>query len=160
MIGRSGSDPRGFATSDAEIDADAATEPERPPRPMTVVLAATIMAVGGIVSTLQTVEATMALQARGEEPGTLALLSLAIGIGTAVLGALVYFRRGWLVAVNVAAIAGFLLFTSGSAQGFMFGGLDVLVVLLLMRDRPWFVWPGKPDEDGEDGEDAGESAGA
>jgi hypothetical protein len=51
------------------------------------------------------------------------------------------------VAVNVAAVAGFLELTSGSAQGILFGVLDVAVVLILMRHRPWFHW--SPDGERE-----------
>ena len=68
----------------------------------------------------------------------------ALGIGFVVLGFLVRRGKGWLVAVNVAAVAGFLELTSGSAQGILFGALDVAVVLILMRHRPWFHW--SPDE--------------
>ena len=58
-----------------------------------------------------------------------------------MLGVLVRTGRAWLVALNVAAVAGFLELLSGSAQGLLFGALDVVVVVLLLRDRPWFHGP-------------------
>lgn len=137
---------------------DGLPEPERPPRPMTVELAAALMITSGLVSTLGSIQVAMALSARGEEAGGLLALELAIGVGTALLGILVRFGKAWLVAVNVAAIAGFLEFTSASAAGVLFGAMDVIVVLLLMRDRPWFAWPGTPGEEDDRENDADESA--
>jgi hypothetical protein len=132
-------------------DAPASQEPERPSRPrrpVGVELAAAIMVVSGLIATLISIEAAMSLSARGELDDGLAIVSIAIGIAFVILGVLVRTGRAWLVAVNVAAIAGFLELISGSAVGFLFGALDVLVVVLLMRDRPWFHGPGEePEED-------------
>ena len=116
---------------------------ERPRRPAGVELAAAIMIVSGLISTLTSIEAAMTLSASGELDEPLAVLSLAIGIATVLLGLLVRVGRAWLVAINVAAVAGFLEIVSGTAAGLLFGALDVLVVVLLMRDRPWFTGPDK-----------------
>ena len=107
------------------------------------------MIVSGAMSTLTTIEAIMTLSARGELDQGLAVLSIAIGVATVLLGVLVRVGRAWLIAVNVAAIAGFLEILSGTAPGWLFGALDVLVVVLLVRDRPWFTGP---DEDAGAGE--------
>ncbi|MDQ1324190.1 MAG: hypothetical protein QG587_1526 [Chloroflexota bacterium] len=102
------------------------------------------MVVSGLMGILITIEATASLAARDQASLGIAALSFALGIGFVVLGFLVRRGKGWLVAVNVAAVAGFLELTSGSAQGILFGALDVAVVLILMRHRPWFHW--SPDE--------------
>jgi hypothetical protein len=128
--------------------------PVRPPRPVGVEVAAAVMIVTGLMSTLMTIEATWAMANRNEATVPIAALTFLLGIGTVILGFLVRSGRAWLLAVNVLAVAGFLELTSGTAPGFLFGGLDVIVVVLLMRDRPWFVWsPGAPD-DGQDDEEA------
>lgn len=115
--------------------------PSRPPRPVGVELAAAIMIVTGILATLVSIEAAMTFDAQGELSEPLAAISIGLSVAFVVLGVLVRTGRGWLVALNVAAIAGFLELLSGTAQGVLFGVLDVAVVVLLMRDRPWFHGP-------------------
>jgi len=122
---------------------------ERPRRPAGVELAAAIMIVSGAVGTLVSIEAAMRLSEQGELDEPLAVLSVAIGVATVVLGLLVRVGRAWLVAINVAAVAGFLEITSFSAPGLLFGLMDVLVVALLLRDRPWFTGRGADAEAGE-----------
>ena len=112
----------------------------RPRRPVGVELAAAIMVVGGLISTLTSIEAAAAFGARGELSVPLTALSIGLGVAFVILGLLLRTGRAWLVALNVAAVAGFLELTSGTAPGLLFGVLDVLVVLLLLRDRPWFRW--------------------
>jgi hypothetical protein len=127
-------------------DAAPAKEPEKPPRPrrpVGVELAAAIMIVSGVISALTSIEAAMAFSAQGELDEPLAVASVALGVATVILGLLVRVGRAWLVAVNVAAVAGFLEIISGTAVGWLFGALDVVVVVLLMNDRPWFAGPGE-----------------
>jgi hypothetical protein len=120
--------------------------PVRPPRPVLVELASAMMVVSGALGILQTIETTASMAGRDEASLPIAALSMALGVGFVVLGLLVRRGRGWLVAVNVAAVAGFLELTSGSAEGILFGALDVALVLILMRERPWFHWaPGGTD---------------
>ena len=107
------------------------------------------MIVSGIISVLISIEAASTLASKGQDPEGLLLVVLAIGVGSTVLGVLVRTGRAWLVALNVAAVAGFLELTSGTVQGWLFGGLDVLVVLLLLRERPWFHWD-RPDPEPDD----------
>ena len=116
-------------------------KPARPPRPIGVELAAAIMIITGAMSTLISIEAAASFASEGTLDEPLAALSIALGIAFVVLGVLVRTGRAWLVALNVAAVAGFLELLSGSAQGVLFGALDVLVVVLLLRDRPWFHGP-------------------
>ena len=133
---------------DADPSAPVKAKPPRPPRPIGVELAAAIMIITGAMSTLISIEAAASFDAQGELDGPLAALSIGLGIAFVVLGVLVRTGRAWLVALNVAAVAGFLELISGSAAGLLFGALDVAVVVLLMRDRPWFHGPdAEPDED-------------
>jgi hypothetical protein len=125
--------------------------PPRPRRPVGVELAAAIMIVTGVISTLTSIEAAMTFAAEGRADEPLAVASVAFGVATVILGLLVRVGRAWLVAVNVAAVAGFLELISGTAEGWLFGALDVVVVVLLMIDRPWFTGPDADDEAGEGG---------
>jgi hypothetical protein len=43
-----------------------------------------------------------------------------------------------VLTLNVAAVLGFLELLSGTPVGLLFGGFDVVVVLALARERPWF----------------------
>jgi hypothetical protein len=106
------------------------------------------MIVSGVISVLVSIQAAMTFSAQGDLDQGLAALSIAIGVATVILGLLVRTGRAWLIALNLAAIAGFLEFLSGSAAGWLFGALDVTVVVLLMVNRPWFAGPG-----GDDGAD-------
>jgi hypothetical protein len=142
---------RGLTPAGLPSDADV---PVRPPRPIGVEIAAAVMIVTGVMNTLVTIEATWAMANRNEATVPIAALSLALGIGSVILGFLVRSGRAWLVAVNVLAVAGFLELTSGTPPGFLFGGLDVIVVVLLMRDRPWFTWSPDGDGDAEEDEEA------
>ena len=121
--------------------------PRRPRRPPLVELAAAILVVNGGLSAITSLEVVARLADQGTASAPIALLSLAIGIGSLVLGILVRYGAAWLVAVNVAAVAGFLEISSWTALGLLFGILDVVVVLALFRERPWFTW--SPDAVGE-----------
>jgi hypothetical protein len=121
-------------------------KPVRPRRPLLVELASAFLIVNGLLSTSASANIVMKM---GEtpgvgDPGILLLITLAIGISTIVLGILIRFARAWIVALNVAAVAGYLELTAGSQAGFIVGLLDVFVVLALLMTRPWFVWT--PDQ--------------
>ena len=121
--------------------------PERPSRPVLVELASAILVISGAISLLTTLELVGTLADQGTADAAIVVLSFAIAIGSIVLGILVRFGRAWLVAVNVAAVAGFLELTSGLGAGLLFGSLDVVVVIALFIERPWFTWsPDVPAE--------------
>ncbi len=137
-----------------EADDVEAQEAVRPPRPVAVQLASALLIVSGLLSTLLSFDAVGRLgdQTPGIEP--LALLSVALGLATALLGVLLHFGRGWLVTLNASAIAGFLELMSGIPAGWILGTVDVAVVLVLVWHRPWFAWTprggaggGAPEED-------------
>ena len=119
-----------------------ADKPVRPRRPLLVELASAFLIVNGLLSTSASANIVMKM---GEtpgvgDPGILLLITLAIGISTLVLGILIRFARAWIVALNVAAVAGYLELTAGSQPGMIVGLLDVFVVLALLMTRPWFTW--------------------
>jgi hypothetical protein len=114
--------------------------PTRPRRPALVEVAAAILVVGGVISILTSIEVVLRLGQEGQPVEGLAAVSLAIGTALLVLGILVRYGRAWLITVNVVAVAGFLELTSATVPGLLFGGLDVVVVLLLFWEHAWFQW--------------------
>lgn len=131
-------------------------QPVRPPRPVAVLVASAFLVVNGLVSTVLSI--SVAGELGDQVPGIapLAAVSIALGLATTILGVLLHFGRGWLVTLNVAAVAGFLELTSGLPAGWISGGLDVAVVIVLLWHRPWFAW--SPST--ADGRDEGEAGGA
>jgi len=107
---------------------------------MLVELATAMIIVTGIVSVLQSVEVYAKLSGEGSGAADLAGLSVLIGVASVVVGVLLRYGRAWLVGVNLLAIAGFLGLISATPVGFLFGLLDVFVVIVLMVNRPWFAW--------------------
>ena len=116
-----------------------ADEPDAPwpARPAAVELAAALLIVGGAISVLSGVSNLSSLPP-GVEP--ILALTVALAIGSIVVGVLVRLGRVWLAAVNYAAVLGFidLLGAGASPLALMLGLADVLVVVILFRDKPWF----------------------
>lgn len=142
------------ARDDASPGGSALPHAERPRRPVLVELAAAILVVGGAVSILSSIQVLVTLSGRGQAADALPGLKLAVGAALLVLGLLVRTGRAWLVAVNVIAVVAFLELVSGSIVGLVIGGLDVFVLLALLRERPWFQWPPEESRLAEDREDA------
>lgn len=109
-------------------------------RPVLVELASALLIVGGAINLLISVDGLIKLAQVGTEIGILTVITIALGISTFALGLLVRYGRAWLVTVNAVAILGFLELLSGTSVGLLFGALDVLVVLALASERPWFEW--------------------
>lgn len=126
-------------------------EPQRPPRPTLVELAAAILVVGGAMSILTSLDVVMRLAEQGPGVEPLALLSLGLGVGIVILGVLLRMGLAWLVALNVIAVTAFLELTSATIVGLLFGGLDLFVVLVLLVERPWFAW--RPEDVAEESDD-------
>lgn len=111
--------------------------PARPARPAWVELAAALLIVGGAIGALGAL-----VGAGGVPPGAGPFVIVAVGlaIGSIVLGLLVRMGRAWLVALNYAAVLGFvdLLGAGASAVALMLGLADILVVGILLAHKPWF----------------------
>ena len=123
----------------AEGPGSSTDEPDAPwpARPAAVELAAALLIVGGAISVLSAVSNISNLPP-GVEP--ILALTVALAIGSIVVGVLVRLGRVWLAAVNYAAVLGFidLLGAGASPLALMLGLADVLVVVILFRYKPWF----------------------
>ncbi|HEX7950720.1 MAG TPA: hypothetical protein VF494_10260 [Candidatus Limnocylindrales bacterium] len=118
----------------------------RPPRPVLVELAAAVLVVGALLSIVSSIEVVFRFASEGQPTDPFAAITTGVGLGLLVLGLLVRSGRAWLVTVNVVAVVAFLELISSSIVGLLFGGLDVFVLLALVRERPWFEWrPEDPD---------------
>ena len=109
------------------------------PRPVLVEIASALLIVEGAVNLLFSIQVLVNLAQAGESIELLTVISIALATLNLALGLAVRTGRGWLITVNVVAVLGFLELLSGTPVGIFFGGLDVLVVLALVRERPWFV---------------------
>jgi len=114
-----------------------APERPRPPRPGTIELAGAILIVGGVLGLFGALTAAPSLPA-GTEP--FLLVAIALDVGSIVIGVLVRTGRAWILAVNYVAVLGFLdLLAAGTSQlALMVGLADLLVVVILIRHKPWF----------------------
>ena len=113
------------------------SEPVRPARPASVELAAAILIVGGAIQLLLGLTTLPGLPPGGEG---FAALALVVNIATMATGILIRAGMWWLVAVNFAAVAGYLdlLGAGGSPLQLTLGAAEVLVVAILLARKPWF----------------------
>lgn len=109
----------------------------RPARPASVELAAAIMIVGGAIQLLLGLTTLPSVPPGAEG---FAAVALALNVASIATGVLIRAGRAWLVAVNFAAILGFLdlLGAGGSPLQLMLGAAEVMVVAILLARRPWF----------------------
>jgi hypothetical protein len=109
----------------------------RPPRPGPVELAAAILIVGGIVGLVQVATSADDVPAGAQQ---FLAATVALDAGSIVLGLLIRTGRTWLLAVNYAAVLGFLDLLGAGASPFslMLGLADLLVVGILLSTKAWF----------------------
>ena len=109
----------------------------RPSRPAPVELAAAILIVGGIVGLIQVTSSAGDVPAGAQQ---FLAATVALGAGSIVLGLLIRRGRAWLLAVNYAAVLGFLDLLGAGASPFalMLGLADLLVVGILLATKAWF----------------------
>jgi hypothetical protein len=126
--------------SGARRVADDPQPPKRaaPPRPILVEVASAFLVIGGAINLLLSIEVLIRLAQGGTGIAELTVITIALATLVLALGLAVRFGRAWLVTVNVVAVIGFLELISQTPVGLLFGVVDVLVVLALMRERPWF----------------------
>lgn len=119
------------ADSGIVTDASAVPAPQRPPRPILVEVAAALLIVGGLTSVLGALAA----------PGLAGALFLALNVVMIALGLAVRRGRGWVIAVNVVAVALFLELTAlPSGYALVSIVMDAIVLVALFRHRAWFFW--------------------
>lgn len=115
---------------------------ERLPRPWLIELGAAILIVGGVLGAIGAIGGAASLP-----PGTGLLVgaTVALNVATIAVGILIRTGRWWIVALNFVAVLGFLDLTAASASplALLLGILDVVVVLILLVNRPWFEARGR-----------------
>ncbi len=137
--GNTGRTPAGLPTEDRRA--------KRPSRPVIVEVATALLIVAGFMSLFTSLDAVISI-AGSEEPDLVLLaLFLFIGVGTIAVGIALRYGHWWLFGLNYVAVAAFLELTSGTAQGLLFGTIDLFVVVVLLTQRPWFAW--KPEDEVE-----------
>lgn len=110
------------------------------PRPILVELASALLVVGSIFNLLISIDGLVLFAQGGGDIGLATIITIVLATLTFGLGLAVRFARAWLLTVNVIAVIGFLELLSQTPVGLLFGALDVIVVLALFRERPWFEW--------------------
>jgi hypothetical protein len=117
-------------------------------RPILVEIATAFLIVSGAFNLLLSIQVLLNLGNRGEEIGLLTLVTIGLAVATIGLGLLARSGRAWLVTVNVVAVLAFLELTSATLVGLLFGVIDLLIVLVLIRERPWFQPASPADAEG------------
>lgn len=109
----------------------------RPSRPGVVELAGAILIVSGVLGIVGTIGAASGLPGGTE---LIVVLTAALYLGSIAIGVLVRFGRAWLLDVNYVAVLGFLDLTAGAGSGLalLLGIADVVVVVILLLNKPWF----------------------
>jgi len=114
-------------------------EPElpQPSRPGAVELAGAVLIVTGAIGLLGWLATASSLPSG---VGPFLAQTLALDVGSIVLGLLVRLGRFWILAVNYAAVLGFidLLGAGASPLSLMLGLADIAVVVILFVHKPWF----------------------
>lgn len=111
--------------------------PPLPSRPGAIELAAALLIVGGVIGVFGALSSASSLPA-GVAP--FLALTVALAIGSIVVGLLVRLGRFWILAVNYVAVLGFidLLGAGASPLALTLGLADILVVIILFVHKPWF----------------------
>jgi hypothetical protein len=116
---------------------DAPEPPPRPARPGPVELAAALLIVGGALGVIG-----FFIGGAPESGGleAISLVTLGLNLAQIVVGLLFRTGRLWLIAVNYVAVLAFLdLLASGvSPLALMLAAAEILVVVILVAQRPWF----------------------
>lgn len=114
-----------------------AAELNLPARPGAIELAGAILIVSGLLGLVGAIGAAPSLPA-GTEP--IFAVTAALNLGSLAIGVLARFGRAWLVAVNYVAVLGFLDLAAAVDSGLalMLGVADIIVVVILLLNKPWF----------------------
>jgi hypothetical protein len=118
-------------------DRDTVERPPRPARPGLVEAAAALLIVGGVLGVIGFFAGTAP---EPEALGAVSLLTLVLNLAQIAVGLLLRVGRFWLVAVNYVAVLAFLdLLASGASPlALMLAVAEIIVVIILFAQRPWF----------------------
>jgi len=108
-----------------------------PSRPAAIELASAILVVAGVIGLLGV--GSMALDpATAGDP--FLVVTAALAIGSIAMGLLIRLGRSWILALNYVAVLGFLdlLGSGASPLALMLGLADIVVVVILFANKPWF----------------------
>lgn len=126
---------------------DSTSQPvaRRPPRPLSIEIAAAILIVGGFVAIVGTLGASLGLDPAAADPGARPIVAviLALNVLTVIVGLLVRRGQAWIVCINVVAVQLFIELTAvpgGSAIATLLAVLDGFVFVALAGNRAWFEW--------------------
>lgn len=123
----------------AEASERTEQEPDRPmpSRPAAIELASAILIVAGVIAVVGA--GSIALDPESV-PDPFLVVTAALAIGSIVIGLMIRLGRWWILAVNYVAILGFLdLLASGASPlALMLGLADIVVVVILFANKPWF----------------------
>jgi hypothetical protein len=122
---------------DDSAEPEPAGDNRRVARPVVVELAAAILIVSGVLGLVGTIGAAADLP-----PGTglILVITAALNLGSIAVGVLVRYGRAWLLDVNYVAVLGFLDLVAGTGSGLalLLGIADIVVVVILLLNKPWF----------------------
>ena len=107
----------------------------RPARPGVVELAGALLIVSGVLGLVGTIGAASGLPAGTE---LILVITAALNLGSIAVGFLVRSGRAWLLDANYVAVLGFLDLVAGSGLALLLGIADVVVVVILLLNKPWF----------------------
>jgi hypothetical protein len=142
----------GAITTPEEV-LDSTTPPvaKRPPRPVSLEIAAATLIVGGLVAIVETLGATLGPDSAAADPGARPVIALIVVLNllTMVVGLLVRRGQAWILCINVVAVALFVELTAvpaGNPTAIVLAGLDAFVFIAIARNRPWFEWASAVDD--------------
>jgi hypothetical protein len=110
----------------------------RPSRPVAVELAAAVLIIGGMVGLIERLASAPDYP---DEPGVATGLALStlLDVLLIVVGLLVRSGRGWVLGINVLAVATFVYLTAGlNPVALFFAAVYGAVLVMLLLNRPWF----------------------
>ncbi len=138
-----------MSLNDERERGEALSKDERFPRPAAIELAAAILIIGGILGLAGAMGGAASLPAG---TGLLLVVTIALDVASIVVGVLIRMGRHWILDVNYVAIVGFLdlLAAGGSPIALIRGIGEVVVVVILLVYRPWFVRRAASADDRED----------
>jgi hypothetical protein len=115
------------------------TAVERPARPVAVEFAAAVLIIGGMVGLIERLAAAPDFADRPGVAIGLALSTL-LDLVLIVVGLVVRSGRGWVIAINVLAVATFVYLTAGlNPVALFFAAVYGAVFALVLANRPWFT---------------------
>lgn len=134
-----------ITTPEETLDSTTPPVARRPPRPVSLEIAAAMLIIGGLVAIVETLGGTLGLDPAAADPGARPVIALILAFNglTMIVGVLVRRGQAWILCVNVVAVVLFVELTAvpaGSPVAVALAALDTFVFVALARNRAWFDW--------------------